>query len=107
MDETLRLNELLTDQAVTVHIGPGDLRLISPGQQGTARALQAIDFGDIREGDSVIVLGRQSESAGTKIDGAALIVNFGEPTPEGVSQQVTWKLVPVMLGLPRETAARQ
>jgi hypothetical protein len=107
LDETLRLNELLTDQAVTVHIGPGDLRLISPGQQGTARALQAIDFGDIREGDSVIVLVRQNESAGTLVDGAVLIVNFGEPTPEGVSQQVTWKLMPVMRSLPRETAARQ
>jgi len=106
LDETLRMNELLTGQLVTVHIGPGDLRLISPGH-GTARVLQAIDFGDIREGDSVIVLGRQNESAGTKIDGAVLIVNFGEPTPQAVSQKVTWELVPVMLGLARETASRR
>jgi hypothetical protein len=107
LDETLRLNELITGQDVTVHIGPGDLRLISLGPQGSTNILQAIDFGDIREGDSVIVLARQSESEAAKINGAVLIVNFGEPTPQGVSQQVTWKLVPMMLGLPRETAARQ
>jgi hypothetical protein len=114
LDETLRLNELLTDQTVMVHISPVDLRLISPGPQGSqredgiqARVLQTIDFGDIREGDSVIVLGRQNESSGTKIDGAVLLVNFGEPNPQSVGQKVTWELVPVMLGLPRETAARR
>jgi hypothetical protein len=105
LDETLRLNELLTDQTVMIHISPGDLRLISPGPQGSqgedgiqARVLQAIDFGDIREGDSVIVLGRQNASSGTKIDGAVLIVNFGQPNPQSVSQKITWELVPVMLG---------
>jgi hypothetical protein len=104
LDETLRLNDLITDQVVMVHISPGDLRLIGPGPQSV---LQAIDFGDIREGDSVIVLGRQNESSETKMDGAVLVVNFGEPNLQGVSQKVTWELVPVMLGLPRETAARQ
>ena len=53
------------------------------------------------------MLGRQNESSGTNIDGAVLIVNFGEPTLQGVGQQVTWTLVPIMLGLPRETAARR
>jgi hypothetical protein len=108
LDETLRLNDLLTDQTVMIHISPGDLRLISPGPQGSqgsqgedgiqARVLQAIDFGDIRKGDSVIVLGRQNMSWGTKIDGAVLIVNFGAPNPQSVSQKITWELVPVMLG---------
>jgi hypothetical protein len=105
LDETLRLNELLTDQTVMIHISPGDLRLISPGPRGSqgedgiqTRVLQAIDFGDIREGDSVIVLGRQNASLGTKIDGAVLIVNFGQPNPQSVSQKITWELVPVMLG---------
>src|SRR5258708_37899978 len=80
LDETLRLNELITDQSIMVHIGPGDLRLIGPAPQSSqqedgirARALHAIDFGDISEGDSVIVLVRQNESVGTKIDGAVLI----------------------------------
>ena len=106
-DETVNLNELITDQAVIVHINPAGLRLISPGperfrpEDGMGEfVLQAIDFGDIREGDSVIVLGRQSEPSGTKIDGLTLIVNFGEPALRGLSQQVTWKLMPVSLDLP-------
>jgi hypothetical protein len=114
LDETLRLNELLTGETVMIHISPGDLRLISSGPKGSqredgtqARVLQAIDFGDIREGDSVIVLARQNESWGTKIDGAVLIANFGEPNPQSVSQKVTWELVPLMLGLTQETAARR
>ncbi len=108
LDETVGLNELITDKAVMVHVKPGGLRLISPvpersqHEDGTrARVRQPIDFGDIREGDSVIVLVRQDESSGTKMDGLGLVVNFGEPTAQGVSQQqVTWKLMPVQLGLP-------
>jgi hypothetical protein len=107
VDETVRLNELITDEAVIVHINPAGLRLISPGPERShheddmgAFVLQAIDFGDIREGDSVIVLGRQDESSATKIDGLTLIVNFGEPALQGLSQQVTWKLIPVSFGIP-------
>jgi hypothetical protein len=107
LDETVRLNELITGETVTVHVNPEGPRLISPGPKGSqredsarARVLQTIDFGDIREGDSVIVLARQDESSGTKIYGLALIVNFGEPTLQDVSGQVSWKLMPVTLGLP-------
>jgi len=39
-------------------------------------------------------------SVGTKMDGVTLIVNFGEPALQGLSQQVTWKVMPVSLGLP-------
>ena len=101
LDETVRLNELTTGEAVIVHVNPDGPRLISSQHQDTARAgvPNTIDFADMREGDSVIVLGRQDESSATKINSLALIVNFGEPTLQGVSGQVTWKLMPVMLGL--------
>jgi hypothetical protein len=107
LDETVRLNELITGETVVVHVNAEGPRLIIPeglgGQRedGTlTRVLHAIDFGDIREGDSVIVLARQDESSGTRLDGLALIVNFGAPTLQGVSRQQRWNLVPIMLGLP-------
>ena len=107
VDETVRLNQLITEEAAIIHINPAALRLIRPGPERShpedgmgAFVLQAIDFGDIREGDSVIVLGRQDESSKTKIDGVTLMVNFGEPALQGLNQQATWKLMPVSLGLP-------
>lgn len=96
LDETVRLNELVTNEAITVHVKPGGLRLISPAPE----SLQTIDFGDLREGDSVIVLKRPDESSGKMMDGVALVVNFGEPTPQGADRQVIWKLMSVRLGLP-------
>ncbi|MCU1259807.1 MAG: hypothetical protein JWO80_2692 [Bryobacterales bacterium] len=100
LNETVGLDELITDEAATVHVSPAKLGLMSAGPENAARVLQTIDFADIREGDSVIVLGRQNQSAGTRIEGVALIVNFGEPAFRGTNQQVTWKLIPVGLGLP-------
>ena len=44
LDETLRLNELMTDQAVMVHISPGDLRLIGPGPQSVLHAIDSEIF---------------------------------------------------------------
>jgi hypothetical protein len=102
LEETVRLKNLNTEQFVTVHIGPGALNLINPnpsdpGPESTGQApvLQTIDFGDIGPGDSVIVLGRQVGDLDMRVDGLALIVNFGRPL-----QSVTWELMPVTLGLP-------
>ena len=96
LDETVRLNELITNEAIMVHVKPAGLRLVAPGPE----SLQAIDFGDLREGDSVIVLRRPDDPSELKIDGVALLVSFGEPTSQGISRQITWKLMRVGLGLP-------
>jgi hypothetical protein len=102
LEETVRLHNLTTEQAVTVHIGPGALNLINPNPSDPGpesvdqtRILQTIDFGDIGPGDSVIVLGRQVANSEARLDGLALIVNFGRPL-----QSVTWELMPITLGLP-------
>jgi hypothetical protein len=101
LDETVRLNELTTGETVMVHVNPGGPRLIAPAAaSGPARVLNAIDFADIREGDSVMVLGRQDMSPGTKMNGLVLTVDFGEPTRRSLGGQVTWQLLPVTLGLP-------
>jgi hypothetical protein len=106
--ETVTLHELSTGRPIEVRIRPSDLFLLNPGldpaQNETSESprglkLRTLDFGDIRAGDSVVVVGKLDDSSG-RMKGIALIADFGEVTTEQSGGQVSWKLGSMKLDLP-------
>ena len=106
--ERVTLHELSTGQAIEVRIKPSDLFLLNPGiaaaesdisESPHGRKLQTLDFGDLKAGDSVVVVGKLDDSSGS-MKGLALIADFGEVTPKQSSRQASWKLGVMELDLP-------
>ena len=106
--ETVTLHDLSTGKSIEVRIRPSDLFLLNPGLDTTrnessesprGRKLQTLDFGDLQEGDSVVVVGKVDDSSGG-MKGIALIADFGEVTPKQSGRQVSWKLGSMKLDLP-------
>jgi hypothetical protein len=106
--ETVTLHELSTDKPIEVRIRPSDLFLLNPGlepaqnetsESPRGRKLQTLDFGDLQEGDSVVVVGKLDDSSG-RMKAIALVADFGEVTPKQSGRQVSWKLGSMKLDLP-------
>ena len=105
--ETVTLRELSTGTPIEVRIRPSDLFLLNPGldpaqsetsESPRGRKLQTLDFGDLQEGDSVVIVGKLDDTSG-RMNGIALIADFGEVTPKQSGRQV-WKLGSMKLDLP-------
>ena len=106
--ETVNLHDLSTGKPLKVHTRPSDLFLLNPGldpaknetsESPRGRKLQTLDFGDLQEGDSVVVVGKVDDSSGG-MKGIALIADFGEVTPKQSGRQGSWKLGSMKLDLP-------
>jgi hypothetical protein len=106
--ETVTLHELSTEKPIEVRIRHSDLFLLNPGldpaqnetsESPRGRKLQTLDFGDLQEGDSVVVVGKFDDSSG-RMKGIALIADFGEVTPKQTGLEVSWTLGSMKLDLP-------
>jgi hypothetical protein len=106
--ETVTLHELGAKKPIEVRIRPSDLFLLNPGldpaqnetsESPQGRKLQTLDFGDLQAGDSVVIVGKLDDSSG-RMEGIALIADFGEVTPKQSGRQVAWKLGSMKLDLP-------
>jgi hypothetical protein len=106
--EKITLHELGAGRSIEVRIKPSDLFLLNPGlaaaqndisESPHGRKLQTLDFGDLKAGDSVVVVGKLDDSSGS-MKGLALITDFGEVTPKQSGRQASWKLGAMKLDLP-------
>ena len=104
--EAVTVHELGGGKPIKVLIRPSDLFLLNPGLDAAqnessdsprGRKLQTLDFGDLREGDSVVVVGKLGDSSGS-MKGIALIADFGEVATNQSGEQ--WKLGSMRLDLP-------
>ena len=103
--EAVTVHELGGGKPIKVLIRPSDLFLLNPGLDAAqnessdsprGRKLQTLDFGDLREGDSVVIVGKDDSSGSMK--GIALIADFGEVATKQSGEQ--WKLGSMRLDLP-------
>jgi len=106
--ETVVLHPLGASEPIKVRISPSDLFLLNPGLAAPQNEisdsphgskLQTLDFGDLRAGDSVVVLGKLDDSSGSML-GMALITDLGEVGRMQSSGQVSWTLGAMKLDLP-------
>ena len=106
--ESVTVHELGGGKPIKVLIRPSDLFLLNPGldaaqnetsESSRGRKLQTLDFGDLREGDSVVIVGKLDDSS-VSMKGIALIADFGEVAMKQSGRQVAWRLGAMKLDLP-------
>ena len=108
LEETVTVHEVGGGGPIKVRIPPSDLFLLNPGldaaqnetsESPRGRKLQTLDFGDLREGDSVVIVGKLDDSS-VSMKGIALIADFGEVATKQSGRQVAWRLGAMKLDLP-------